>query len=157
MAMKLLVPRRGATGMNRCDLVLSVLASSEGRPYTPAQLQKAVFLISRNLPRVIDGAGFKFVPYDYGPFDSDVYHEAENLRRAGDAIIAPSDAGRWNTYAASESGLIRGRSLLERLDQPARQYLQQVSTWVRSQSFSSLVKSIYDAYPEMRANSIFRD
>jgi hypothetical protein len=142
--------------LNRRDLVLAVLASSEGRPYTPAQLQKAVFLISRNLPRLFDGPGFKFVPYDYGPFDSDVYQEAENLRRAGDAIIAPSDVGRWSTYAASEAGVTRGRGLLARLDEPARQYLQKVSDWVRSQSFSSLVKSIYDAYPEMRANSIFR-
>jgi hypothetical protein len=139
--------------MNRRDLVLAVLASSEGRPYTPAQLQKAVFLISRNLPRLFHGPGFKFVPYDYGPFDSDVYNEVENLRQAGDAIIA---VGRWNTYAASEAGLKRGRGLLADLDQPARQYVEKVSEWVRAQSFSSLVKSIYDAYPEMRANSIFR-
>jgi len=47
MAMKLLVPRRGATGMNRCDLVLSVLASSEGRPYTPAQLPAATYGTTR--------------------------------------------------------------------------------------------------------------
>jgi hypothetical protein len=128
---------REATGMNRRDLVLAVLASSEGRPYTPAQLQKSVFLISRNLPRLIEGAGFKFVPYDYGPFDSDVYHEADNLRRAGDAIITPSDVGRWNTYAASESGLIKGRALLGRLDEPARQYLQQVSTYIVDGAISS--------------------
>jgi hypothetical protein len=44
-------------GMDRCELVLAVLTSAEGRPYTPAQLQKAVFLISRNLPRLVDGAG----------------------------------------------------------------------------------------------------
>jgi hypothetical protein len=31
-----------------------------------------------------------------------------------------------------------------------------VSDWVRAQSFNSLVKAIYDAYPEMKVNSIFR-
>jgi hypothetical protein len=143
--------------MNRRDLVLAILSSSDGRPYTPAQLQKAVFLIARRMPRIIDGPAFNFVPYDYGPFDSDVYSEAESLRRENEVIIAPSGVGRWNTYAASESGLNRGRTLLDRLDGPARTYLHEVSSWVRSQSFSSLVKSIYEAYPEMRANSIFRD
>jgi hypothetical protein len=69
--------------LTRRDLVLAVLASSEGRPYTPAQLQKAVFHISRNLPQLIHGVGFNFVLCDYGPFDSDVYQEAENLRRTG--------------------------------------------------------------------------
>lgn len=29
--------------------------------------------------------------------------------------------------------------------------------WVRSLDFASLVKSIYDAYPDMRVNSIFQD
>jgi hypothetical protein len=142
--------------MNRRDLVLAILASSDGRPYTPAQLQKAVFLISKRMPRLIDAPGFNFVPYDYGPFDSDVYIEATALSQTGEVVIAPSGMGRWNVYSASEAGLERGRNLLAQIDGPARKYLQEVSSWVRAQSFSSLVKSIYDAYPEMRANSIFR-
>lgn len=108
------------------------------------------------MARLIDGPSFNFVPYDYGPFDADVYNEAAALRLAGEAIIAPSGIGNWNTYAASDAGVVRGRSLLEQLDKPAADYLREISNWVRSQSFSSLVKSIYDAYPEMRANSIFR-
>jgi hypothetical protein len=142
--------------MDRRELVLAVLASSEGRPYTPAQLQKAVFLVTRNMGRLVDGPAFNFVPYDYGPFDSNVYAEAEALRQAGAVAIAPSGVGRWNTYAATEAGAARGKALLAQLDGPAQQYLREVSNWVRAQSFSSLVKAIYDAYPEMRANSIFR-
>jgi hypothetical protein len=142
--------------MNRRDLVLVLLAASGGRPYSPAQLQKSIFLISRNMPRLVRGPAFNFVAYDYGPFDSDVYSEAEALRQAGEAVIAPSGIGRWNTYAASDTGLTRGRNLIAALDPPARTYLEQISTWVRAQSFSGLVKSIYDAYPEMRENSIFR-
>jgi hypothetical protein len=142
--------------MDRRELVLALLASSDGRQYTPAQLQKAVFLVTRNMPQIVQGVGFHFVPYDYGPFDADVYNEAAVLHHAGEAVIAPSGMGRWNTYAATESGVARGRALLQTLPAPAQKYLSEVSTWVRAQSFSSLVKSIYDTYPEMRANSIFR-
>jgi hypothetical protein len=143
--------------MDRRDLVLAMLASAEGRPYTPVQIQKAIFLVCENLPKVIDGGpSFTFAPYDYGPFDSNVYAEAETLQALGCAVIAPSPYGRWNTYAASDDGLNRGRQILDGLDEPTRKYLKDTSEWVRRQSFSGLVRSIYEAYPRMRANSIFR-
>jgi hypothetical protein len=143
--------------MDRQELVLTLLACADGRPYSPAQLQKAAFLISRNLPTLIDrGESFHFVPYDYGPFDADVYSEAESLRRTGDAVISPSASGRWNVYAASDAGLARGREILQHADEATRDYLQRTSEWVRSQSFNGLIKSIYEAYPDMRVNSIFR-
>jgi hypothetical protein len=103
-----------------------------------------------------EGPGFHFKPYDYGPFDPDVYSEIGALQRQGEAIIA-SPFGNWNTYAASDRGLDRGENLLYgEMRRGASEYIQKVSNWVRSLSFSSLVKSIYEAYPEMKANSIFR-
>ena len=143
--------------MDRRELVLAMLAAANGRPYTPVQIQKAVFLISRNMPGVIDnGLGFAFEPYDYGPFDANVYSEAEALAREGEAIVARAANGRWNTYAASDHGVDRGSQILDRLPYETNQYIRGVSEWVRKLNFSTLVKSIYDAYPEMRANSIFR-
>ena len=77
--------------MNPRDLVLAILAAAEGRPYTPVQIQKAIFIICDQFPSLIDaGPGFHFEPYDYGPFDSDVYSELAQLQRSGDAVIAPS-------------------------------------------------------------------
>lgn len=143
--------------MNRRNLVLTILAAADGRPFTPVQLQKATFLITENLEGIItDGPGFDFVPYDYGPFDADVYNEAQDLALIEDAVIAPSGQGRWNTYAASEGGLEYGRELLSKLDEEDREYIARTVKWVRSRSFSSLVKSIYDAYPKMKVNSIFK-
>lgn len=144
--------------MNRRDLVLAILAAADGRPYTPVQIQKAVFLICDEFPELTDdGPEFHFEPYDYGPFDSDVYDEISLLEKAGFADIAPSAYGNWNTYAASDEGIEIGRRLLEQLDVDARHYIDRVSAWVRSLTFSRLVKSIYEAYPHMRANSIFKD
>jgi hypothetical protein len=103
-----------------------------------------------------DGPRFNFQPYDYGPFDSDVYSVIETLQARGEAIIAPSPAGNWNTYAASDEGAERGQKLLSALDDEVWKYIEKVSDWVRSLSFKSLVKSIYEAYPRMRENSIFK-
>jgi len=143
--------------MNRRDLVLATLASAEGRPFTPVQIQKAIFLLTRNVPGLIDqGPGFDFVPYDYGPFDQSVYIEADFLRYEGLAVVSPAENGRWSTYAASDIGTARGKGLLERLPTNISDYIRTIAEWTRARSFRDLVKSIYEAYPEMKANSIFR-
>ena len=144
--------------MNRRDLVLAILSAADGRTYSPVQIQKAVFLVCEHFGEVIDdGPAFDFQPYDYGPFDSDVYSEIEALRRAGEAVIAPSANGNWNTYAASDAGIERSNAILHGiLNDETSNYIFAISNWVRSLSFKSLVKSIYEAYPQMRANSIFR-
>jgi len=144
--------------MTRKDLLLALLAAARGRSYTPAQLQKGMFLIATNLPTLVsDGPPFNFVPYDYGPFDRAVYDEASALQKQGLVKIEPSGFGRWNVYSVSEEGVERGREVLSRMSEAHRNYVAEISRWVRAQSFSGLVKSIYKAYPEMRANSIFRD
>jgi len=117
-----------------------------------------MFLITTNVPALVgEGLRFTFVPYDYGPFDRAVYDEASALQREGLAEIQPSGLGRWNVYAASTKGLEKGAEILAHMSEPHRKYVVETSHWVRSQSFTSLVKSIYKAYPQMRANSIFRD
>ncbi|RWA59453.1 hypothetical protein [Mesorhizobium sp.] len=143
--------------MNRREAVLAMLASANGAYFSPVQLQKAMFLVEKNTPDVIDeGAHFAFVPYDYGPFDVNVYNEASALRATGDVMTTQAPGGRWSYYSATDHGWRRGQAHLNTLPQHRRQYVVDVSTWVRSLTFSQLVKSIYDAYPEMRANSVFQ-
>jgi hypothetical protein len=143
--------------MDRRELLLAVLAAGGGRAFQPAQIQKAVFLITTNLPHLIhNGPRYNFQAYNYGPFDRNVYVEAEHLRDEGAALIAPSANGRWMTYAASDTGINRGQHILSRLTLKSRRYVGSVAGWVLAQSFGSLVKSIYDAYPEMKENSIFQ-
>ncbi|MDR3449413.1 MAG: hypothetical protein P4M15_06665 [Alphaproteobacteria bacterium] len=143
--------------MTRSEVLLAILAASNGRPYTPVQIQKAVFLVTKNLPNLVtQGANFGFEPYDYGPFDQSVYAEAEALSQAGAAEITRQEGTRWNRYAASDRGLERGAHILDSLRNRERDYIKKVSAWVRAQTFESLVKSIYDQYPEMRVNSVFR-
>jgi uncharacterized protein len=143
--------------VTRQEMILAVLAASQGRPYSPVQIQKAAFLVTENLPQLVnEGQNFTFEPYDYGPFDQSVYTECEHLARKGLAEIISQSGVRWNRYAASDVGIERGTEILNSIPKRASDYVKNVSTWVRSQSFESLVRAIYAEYPEMKANSVFR-
>lgn len=142
--------------MTRRDLLLALMAAADGQSFTPVQIQKAAFLVARNLPGLVDeGVQFNFTPYDYGPFDSAVYMIADELQAQGLARVHQT-SGRWRTYAASEQGVEAGRRILARLQVDQAEYVGRVVAWVRSMDFATLVKSIYEAYPEMRQNSIFQ-
>lgn len=139
--------------MRREHVTLVMLASAEGKTFTPVQIQKAVFLLTREAPELFsEGPGYNFRPYDYGPFDSSVYDDIDASIRQGEAEII---YGRPRLYRATESGVNRANDLIEGLDPKDVEYIESVSQFVRSRSFSDLVSSIYRQYPEMRANSIF--
>ena len=60
--------------MNRRDAVLAVRSQLPMETVSsPAQLQKALRLISRNAQVFDERQGLNFTPYDYGPFDKRVY------------------------------------------------------------------------------------
>jgi uncharacterized protein len=141
--------------MTRDDVLLAILAASGGRNYTPAQIQKAVFLVTENLPRLVTkGPKHHFEPYDYGPFDRHVYTDCEALAVEGEAEILQGP--RWKYYAATDAGADRGNKILKKMSEPDRKYIVDVSKWVRSLTFEQLVQAIYDKYPKMKVNSIFR-
>jgi uncharacterized protein len=141
--------------MRREDLTLVMLALAEGDRYTPVQIQKAMFLAD-DLVRPAFDCRYDFQPYDYGPFDPDIYRHIREMEVDRLAQVSVTSRG-WNVYAATEDGCQRGRQLLERLAPEQQQMLRRISQFVRRLSFSDLVSSIYKAYPEMRSRSVFRD
>lgn len=145
--------------MDRKDWALLVVAAADGGPISPVQLQKALFLITQNLQpaqRKTSSGFYKFTPYDYGPFDGAAYRDAEALERDGLVeITAPPHQHR--EYCATQAGLDRAEQLRRDLSPNVVEYLDKVVAWVRSLSFTDLVRAIYRVYPEMRANSVFRD
>jgi len=139
------------------DWTLLTIASAKGDALSPVQLQKSLFLIGRNLS-VSQRCGprfYKFKPYDYGPFNSQIYLDAESLSSEG-MIDVYSGVRAYREYAATRTGLARAKDLRSRLDPIARSYLDRVVAWTRGLSFGDLVRAIYSAYPEMRKNSVFR-
>jgi uncharacterized protein len=143
--------------MTRSEMLLAILAASGGSPYTPVQIQKAAFLVTRNLPNLVnEGPVYEFTPYDYGPFDQNVYADAEIMQHEGRVEIIRQEGARWNRYAASDLGVHHGQQILNVLRERERNYIVSLSRWIRAQTFEQLVKAIYAQYPEMRTNSIFR-
>lgn len=139
--------------MNRRELVLAALAAGDGERHNPVQVQKMFFLIDRKIPEEVDGPHFDFRPYNYGPFDRNVYEELEAAARDGLVRIIPR--GTWSEYELTDEGLEAGREALGELSERAGKYLRAVSEFVRALSFDELVSVIYKNFPEMRENSVF--
>jgi hypothetical protein len=142
----------------RDEIALVVLALANGEPFTPVQIQKAMFLASDKVAHAFRGdSRYDFQPYDYGPFDWQVYSDVEALERRRMAQINQQPGTRWRTYAATEYGVIEGQRLAGQLDDEQRAVLGRIVNLVRSLSFNDLVSAIYRAYPRMRERSVFRD
>lgn len=137
------------------DYVLAALsAGGDQASFSPVQLQKLFFLSDREIPALVGGPYFEFRPYDFGPFDKEVYGVLEQLARAG--LVVKTGDGSYRMYSLTPEGMTRGRELLAEMHRSAREYLSQITNWVRSLTFSQLVSAIYRSYPEMKANSIFQ-
>ena len=141
--------------MTHSEILLAGLAAGgENAMYTPVQVQKLFFLLDREAAAALGGPFFKFVPYDYGPFDQAVYVGIDDLARRNLASV--QNTGRYRVYGLSQAGQIEGRRLLDTLQPAVRQYVANVAQWVRQLSFQQLVAAIYNKYPEMKVNSVFR-
>lgn len=142
--------------MDTDNLVLAALAAGgKGAAYPPAQVQKLFFLIDSEVSDAIGGKRFNFVPYDYGPFDSDVYTRLENAKRAGTVEIIRGN--RYKQYGLTGLGFARGQLILRALSPEVSKFIEDAAKWVLNTPFAELVSAIYKFYPEMKANSIFRE
>jgi len=145
----------GGAIMDRKDLVLAVLSTGKCNLFTPVQVQKLFFLIDRNIAKQINGVPFfNFEPYNYGPFDKDVYIILEELAEAGNVEMVQQ--GSWISYKSSTKGQSEGERIFSSIPQKEREYITKVSDIVRKLSFSQLVAAIYKSYPEMKENSVFQ-
>jgi hypothetical protein len=141
--------------MERQELMIAALAAAgENATFAPVQVQKLFFLIDREASHAVDGPHFAFEPYDFGPFDRTVYVELERLER--DDLVRIDQSGRYRSYALTPDGYTAGMRLLAEMPEPAQTFIRRAAAWVRALDFQKLVAAIYRRYPEMRANSIFR-
>lgn len=145
--------------LQRNEIALVVLSLADRGDFTPVQIQKALFLVSEEIPGAFDPQSrFNFQPYDYGPFDPAVYSEIEYLERNGLAEILYAPNGRWRVYRATREGIeeAQGR-LYGLLTNQQMDLLRRIVHVVRSLTFNELVSAIYRSYPRMRERSVFRD
>ena len=141
--------------MTQRDIVLAALAPAEGKPHSPVQVQKLLFLLDREAAELVGGPHFKFGPYNYGPFDKDVYSALEELD-ADELLVTIRSDGWKRSYALTPAGQQEGEALFGTLTEQAQEYIRRASDFVRALNFSQLVSAIYKAYPDMRENSVIR-
>ena len=141
--------------MDRREIVLAGLSTGNCDLYSPVQIQKLFFLIDKNIADKINNKPFfNFEPYNYGPFDKDVYTTLGELAKEGLVEIIPQ--GSWDSYKLSNEGQKVGAEIISSLSQPQQEYIKAVSEFVRKLSFSELVSAIYKEYPDMKTNSVFQ-
>src|SRR5205823_2852759 len=89
----------------RQEWLLMALAYRNGQPMTPAQIQKAMFLMSVEAPQLVGPRFYDFIPYNYGPFDARVYHDLDAMADNG-LITSTHFPGRsWKLYVVTPTGL----------------------------------------------------
>jgi hypothetical protein len=141
--------------MQRKDWTLLAICAAGGAGLTPVQLQKSLFILGEEMGKMIGTSFYDFRPYHYGPFDGDVYSDAEKLEREGLIAISKVPGRNWNQYVPTPDGCAHAEQIDNR-NPLATTYLRNVVKWAQSLSFSQLVRAIYDRYPHMRVNSVFQ-
>ena len=141
--------------LTKKDWTLLAVAAAMGDPLTPVQLQKSLFLLGEKRQAVVGQDFYQFEPYSYGPFCRAIYDDAEILEAEGFVRIDRADPGRnWAQYSATVKGLARARELRDEAPTAAVEYLDVAVQWVRSLSFSELVRAIYQEFPEQKKHSV---
>ena len=141
--------------MQRSDFVLAAMAPAGTDAYTPVQIQKLLFLLDTNVAEATGGPHFNFAPYDYGPFDKEVYATLDELRASGLVEIVPGQDLKPRSYRLTSQGVTCGKSRLTSLSVKVQKYMEDLAATVRAMSFAELVSAIYRLYPEMKENSVF--
>ena len=142
--------------LTRRRWLLYALLDSPDDAMTPVQIQKTMFLFGQEAGAELGGEFYSFTPYAYGPFDSTIYRDLEYLE---DREFVRRDwprRRRVRRYFITRPGREKARELQEREDSGLRDYLTRLVHWVKEQSFSDLIRSVYAAYPDYAVNSVFR-
>lgn len=142
--------------MKRADVLLAALAAAERKYFYPVHLQKTLFLVDYKLPQLFHQR-YAFQPYDYGPFDKDVYADADALQHAGLVAIVQEPGEYYRTYCATAKGLEVGEHLLAAMPPQSAVLVRQIANIVTRLGFKELVTAIYKSFPEMKVNSVFKE
>lgn len=142
--------------VDRSDWLLLALAAAPDHSLTPVQLQKSLFLLGDRRSAAVKPEFYDFAPYDYGPFCRDVYDDADRLSEEGLLRVENEGGRNRRRYVLTVEGERRVKTITTAAPEDGAAYLARVVQWATSLSFGDLVRAIYDAYPNMRARSVFQ-
>lgn len=141
--------------MGRDVFMLAAMCPAGSGSFSPVQVQKLFFLVNENVAKQAGRSYFDFQPYDYGPFDKEVYRELEQLDERGLVEITNPDSRGNRAYRLTNEGSRAAREAFDGLEEPIQNYIGETVEFVRNVPFDELVSAIYQAYPDMKKNSVF--
>ena len=141
------------TTLDRQDVVLLIAAGAEGNyPLDPIRLMKGCFLVSQR-GKAAWRSLFDFRPYDYGPFDSDVYRSRDALVSRG--MLEVRRQGRYGSYMLTDAGREKVASLRNQIGEQSSDWFAQIGRYVTSRSFNDLLDEVYAAFPDFATRSVY--
>ena len=75
----------------------AMAAGGENGQYGSAPAQRLFFLIDKELSDILEGPFIDLLPYDYGPFDKDLYSTLDALKESGQVLV--NHSGRYRSLA----------------------------------------------------------
>jgi len=150
--------------MHRKLLPLALMyADSQGTIEGRTRLQKMVFLLEQELKeqpeRPIDGDGYNFIPYDYGPFSRSLYDDIDWMSEEGlvnDSKEEMEDGQVKYNYEITE----QGKEFVEnQLPTQEGQLISELARNIEGEYndvlLSNLIEEVYSEYPEYAENSVW--
>lgn len=142
--------------IERRDWLLLFLGADSGNfPTDQIRIMKGMFLLDQLSDHPASGL-YRFEPFDYGPFDSSVYRDLDELQLAGFIEVGRRADSTRRSYALTASGWDRYSILKARCSPADFQAVGETKLHVTSLGFSALVKEIYDAFPTFAVLSVAR-
>ena len=141
--------------MTRQDWLLLVLAAAGGKPLSPLQLQKSLFLVGHDLAKLVGSEFYTFRPFDYGPFDATVYRDAEDQAAQGLVTIRSHPVTK-REFSLTTTGITRARALEPELPADAVRHCRYIVQWAQSRTFRELTQAIYEQFPAFAERSVLR-
>jgi hypothetical protein len=146
-----------ARDIDRNEWILLALKCATNHRLTPLKLQKTLFLLGERRKADVGSKYYAFQPYHYGPFDANVYRDADELESDGLIALEHSQRRMVRKYVLTDHGELAARDAAKRCSVVACEYLNRVVKWAEPLPFNELVRAIYEEFPRMRANSIFEE
>ena len=74
---------------------MAMAAGGKKAQYGSVQAQRLFFLIDKELSDLLEGPFIDLLPYDYGPFDKDLYSSLDVLKESGQVLV--NHSGRYRS------------------------------------------------------------
>ncbi|WGX97155.1 hypothetical protein [Nocardioides sp. L-11A] len=133
-------------------------------PLDRIRMQKAVFLVTReasgmrrdrkeaSLLRQWSDA-YVYEPYNWGPYSSRLNDDLGTLQRRGLMILSFAGDARYGRYVLTQSGVGLVERVWHSIGRDTCDLLASVRTWVTSRDFNSLLREVYEEFPEYATKS----